>query len=446
MLFKSLVLASILGVATAHSGYGSSQARDVTFTNSRRLLFDADGNQIDAYGSKVNFFNGSYYLYGNSFSIEGIAFGVKSYSSIDLENWKYNGFLWDQNSIPPYHELGGYGRPHIVYNKQNKQYVLWANAGSSGYMVATSTSPSGPFTFLNKTAAIDPQLASLQPSDHMVTTLANGTGYLIFGALNFRDPRAGSIWPPIFQGLHISELTSDYENTTSLSYPVRSADNDLIDEEAESPDFFERNGWHYVSGSNTCGYCNGSLGLIYRSRSWQGPWSRQIIAGYSCNGQHEGVLPLTDPKTKETSYVWHSTSVPGGPRTGFGGHIFQPLKFNEDGSVQELDCTADAKFTVPLTLGSGSVATGNATDCVDGTPRDAVVSTCRRTGLILVLTASQYTPVCDSDQFDLYQTWKVSKNGTLKSVAVNIARSVQTVPLALTVFKFDSYDDLIMPE
>ena len=26
-----------------------------TFTNSKRLLFDTDGNQIDAYGSKINF-------------------------------------------------------------------------------------------------------------------------------------------------------------------------------------------------------------------------------------------------------------------------------------------------------------------------------------------------------------------------------------------------------
>ena len=63
-----------------------------------------------------------------------------------------------------------------------------------------------------------------------------------------------------------------------------------------------------------------------------------------------------------------------------------------------------------------------------------------------MLIRVQYTPVCDSDQFDLYQTWKASKSGTLKSVSVNIARSVQTVPLSLTVFKFTNYNDLIMPE
>ncbi|CAC9887918.1 unnamed protein product [Aureobasidium pullulans] len=55
--------------------------------NNRRFLFDTDGRQIDAYGSKVNNFNGKYYLYGNSFSETGVAYGIKSYSSSDLQSW-----------------------------------------------------------------------------------------------------------------------------------------------------------------------------------------------------------------------------------------------------------------------------------------------------------------------------------------------------------------------
>jgi len=101
---------TLLGLAFA----AWAQASQVTFTNTRRLLFDVDGNQIDAYGSKVQStwnthtkkfgererrvagelniddcagFNGSYYLYGNSFAIQGVAFGIKSYSSVDLEHW-----------------------------------------------------------------------------------------------------------------------------------------------------------------------------------------------------------------------------------------------------------------------------------------------------------------------------------------------------------------------
>jgi len=149
---------------------------------------------------------------------------------------------------------------------------------------------------------------------------------------------------------------------------------DLIDQESESPDIFQRNGMFYIAASNTCGYCNGSIGLLYRANSIRGPWTRQIIAGYSCDGQVEGVLPLTNPQTGAVTDVWHSTSVPGGPRTGFGGHIFQPLQFCEDGSVEDLDCSASASFPVSFQAGNGTVATGAATTAGDATPPFAVVS------------------------------------------------------------------------
>ena len=404
------------------------QAATATFSNSVRFLFDVDGNQIDAYGSKINYFDGKYYLYGNSFAITGVAFGIKSYSSTDLVNWAYESFLYNPFSDNPCNSIGGCGRPHILYSKQRQKYVLWANAGSSGYIIATSDSPSTGFEFVSSTAAIDPRFDGLQPADFTVESFGD-EAYLVFSALNFMDPRAGSLWPPIFQTLHISPLTDDFMNTTLVSYNISSAGFDLIDQESESPDIFMRDGVYYVVASNTCGYCNGSIGLIYRSESIQGPWTRQIIAGYSCSGQVEGVLHLTDPDNNMETYVWHSTSVPGGPRVGFGGHIFQPLHFNSDGSVQDLNCANDATFSVPFTLGTGTTAVGNASTATDGSPAIAA-----------------YSAVCDSDQFILFQTWTASKSGALKEVAVNIAKSVQTVPLTLNVFKFDSISDLISPE
>ena len=350
-------------------------ASQVVFTNVRRFLFDVNGDQIDAYGSKVQYFNGSYYLYGNSFSTTGVAFGIKSYSSVDLEHWTYEGFLFDPESPDsPCNALGGCGRPHMVYNDRSRQYVLWVNAGSTGYRVSTSASPSGPFTFLQSPATIDPKFEGLQPADFAIETLSDGKAYLVFSALNFADPRAGSIWPPIFQTLHVSELTTDYLSTTNVSYPVTSEAFDLIDQETESPDIFLRNGIYYIVASNTCGYCNGSIGLVYHSESVQGPWTRQIISGYSCDGQVEGVLSVKDPSSGKTTYIWHSTSVPGGPKVGFGGHIFQPLKFHPDGSVADLDCSIDAEFPVRLESGVGTVAGGAATGAAQSTPLDAAVS------------------------------------------------------------------------
>lgn len=307
-------------------------------------------------------------------------------------------------------------------------YILWANAGSVGYQVATSDSPTGPFVFKSSPAMIDPQFDGLQPADQGVEII-DGKGYLVFSALNFMDPRAGSLFPQVYQTLHISELTPDFLNTTGVSYPISSNASDLVDQQAESPDIFKRGNYFYVGGSNTCGYCNGTLALMYRSKSIQGPWTRQILAGYACNSQFEGVTPLADPSTGETTYLWSGTSVPGGdPRVGFSGHIYQPLVFNDDGSVQDLDCAVDAEFTVSFPRGTGAVATGNATEAGDATPALAV-----------------YAPVCDSEFFTLYQTWPAAQDGTLESVSLNVARGHQEAPLSLTLFRFSTHAELLSP-
>ncbi|KAJ9629823.1 hypothetical protein H2203_002204 [Taxawa tesnikishii (nom. ined.)] len=261
----------------------------------------------------------------------GIAFGIESYSSVDLQTWKYEGYLFDPNSsnAAVCLQSGGCGRPHMIYNPTSKQYILWTNADRS---------------------------------------------------------------------------------------------------RSESSDIFKQGGYYYVAASNTCGYRNGSIGLLYRAKSIQGPWTRQILSGYSCEGQVEGVLPLVNSQNGQATIVWHSTSVPGGPRTGSGGHIFQPLVFINDGSAQPLNCDANAKFTVPFTKGTASIAICDATEAVDATPTLAV-----------------YSPVCDSDSFMLHQTWAASKSGTLKGISVNIVRGNQLAPLAITVYKFSSYANLLSP-
>ena len=63
----------------------------------------------------------------------------------------------------------------------------------------------------------------------------------------------------------------------------------------------------------------------------------------------------------------------GGPRVSFSGHIFQPLQFNSDGSVKDLDCSTDAKFEVGFTRGIGAAANGKAVIASDGSPRFADV-------------------------------------------------------------------------
>lgn len=411
-LLKALLLASVGRVV------GAASPGNVTFNNSNRFLFDTDGNHISAYALKIYNFEDRYYAYGLDFTTgTGLDRPLVCWSSVDLVNWKSEGVL---------SEITG-GRPHIVFNPTSQEYVLWSNP-SAGYEIATSSAPNSPFSTDKGLAALDPQFTGLQPADFTVTTIGD-KGYLVWSALNFRDPRAGSLWPPLFQTLHVSPLTDDFLNTTQTSTNVTSAGFDLVDQEAESPDLFVRNGIYYIVASNTCGFCAGSIGVVYRSESLDGPWERDIVSAYTCGSQVEGVLALTDPVTNETTYVWHATSVPGGPRVSFSGHFFQPLRFNEDGSVQDLDCTPDAQFTVPLALGAGDSDSGPLTTAADLSPRFA-----------------DYSPVCDTDTFQsVIQTWTNSKSGTLSSVSVNLAAGGQATGIMVKVFRFSNVTDLLAP-
>ncbi|KAJ4395796.1 hypothetical protein N0V93_000010 [Gnomoniopsis smithogilvyi] len=358
-----------------------------------------------------------YFAYGLDFTNStGLEAPLLCYSSVDLVNWKFNGVVA---------QVVG-GRPHIIYNPTTKQYVLWSNLGT-GYTIATSPAPALSFVDVG-TAALDPQFAGLQPADHTVTTIGD-KAYLTWSVLNFMDARAGSLWPPIFQTLHISPLTDDFLNTTQTSTNVTSAAFDLVDQQAESPDLFVRNGIYYVVASNTCGFCSGSIGVVYRSASLSGPWERDIVSAFTCGGQVEGVLPLTDPATNQTTYVWHATTTPGGPRISFSGHFFQPLRFNADGSVQDLDCSAGVEDTASFLVGDGTPDVGALTTATDATPRFA-----------------DYQTVCDTDLFQrVIQTWTNSKAGLLSSVTVNLAAGGQTSGVQVVVFRFTDLADLVSP-
>jgi len=58
---------------------------------------------------------------------------------------------------------------------------------------------------------------------------------------------------------------------------------------------------------------------------------------------------------------------------GFTGHVFQPLQFGPNGSVQELNCASDATFSVPFTRGTGVTPSGIASTATDGSPAVAAV-------------------------------------------------------------------------
>jgi hypothetical protein len=328
---------------------------------------------------------------------------------------------------------GNCGRPHIVYSSSTKTYVLWVNAGAPGYAIFTSSTPTGGYALSTNRASIGYQPPGTQGGDFSVA-LINGIGYLAYSLIDFKTVGA-SIWPPFLQSIYLQPLTPSLTNTTGTPSHVTSAAGDLVDFEAESPDIFKRGNYYYISVSNTCGFCTGTILVIYRSTSPTGPWTRQIISADTCGGQSTGVLTLSSPNSpsNQASYLHQAdlfrTAPLTGTRTAAHGHQFQVLTFNPDGSIQDLDCSTSKSVTIPIVKGNVVNDTGLAVTATDGSGQPNVV----------------YTPDCLLPSYNLYQTWTSSKTGNLVGVGLNVAADNPTGNLSITVFRHQNDTDLQMP-
>jgi hypothetical protein len=309
--------------------------------------------------------------------------------------------------------------------------TLQVNQGSPGYLLFTSNNPTSGYTMYPERALVGFQPPGpFQGGDFSVQTI-NGTGYVAYSLIDFTTVGA-SVWPPFNQSIYFQELTPSMLNTTGIVSHVISAAGDLVDFEAESPDVFKRGDYFYITASNTCGFCTGTLLIVYRSRTLAGPWHRQIISGDTCGGQSTGVLSLPSPSGGPTSFLHIAdlfyTAPLTGTRTAAHGHQFQVLFFNPDGTINNLPCSPSQSFTISLTPGTNVPSTGIATTATDSSGETAT-----------------YTPTCNLPTYQLYQTWASSKSGTLSEVGVNIAGDSPTGNLTITIFRYQSNSDFFTP-
>ena len=307
------------------------------------------------------------------------------------------------------------------------------NAGSPGYVIFTSSTPTSGYILSPERATIGYQPPGTQGGDFSVAVI-NGVGYLAYSLIDFTTVGA-SIWPPFLQSIYLQPLTLSLTNTTGTPSHVVSPAGDLVDFEAESPDIFKRGNYYYITASNTCGFCTGTILVVYRSTSPAGPWTRQIISADTCGGQSTGVLTLPSPNSPSTqsNYLHQAdlfrTAPLTGTRTAAHGHQFQVLNFNPDGSIQELDCSTWKSVTLPIAEGNVVNDTGLAVTASDGSGQPNVA----------------YTPECLLPRYQLYQTWTSSKTGNLVEVGFNIAGDNPTGNLTVTVFRHQNDTDLQSP-
>jgi hypothetical protein len=247
---------------------------------------DTGGIPINAHGGGFLFRNGTYYWFGE-FKTAGPGgnaanVGVSVYSSRDLYHWKNEGIALRASDDPSSDIVKGcvIERPKVLFNAKTGLYVMWFhlelkgkgyNAARAG--VATSKSPTGPFTFLR----------DFRPDGEMSRDMTlyqddDGKAYLITTSENN-------------QTQHVSQLTDDYLDTTGHYTRI------LAHKALEGEAIFKANGHYFYIGSHTTGW-NPNPAFAAVADSITGPWKelgnpcRGLASELTFGAQSTYVLPV----------------------------------------------------------------------------------------------------------------------------------------------------------
>jgi hypothetical protein len=246
----TVVLAGVALVSPANAAV-NTDLTNFDAAGNQVMRVDTNGNAIDAHDGAITEFGNTYYLYGTSYdcgyqwTVNSTFCGFKVYSSPDLAHWTDRGY------VAPARDCRFCFRPHVVYDKATRKYVMWVNDQDAAdkFRVYTSTRPTGPFT--------EPPVPDLPDQTHCTADLDvyvddDGAGYLVCSNA----------------GWHIAviKLTSDYLRAAG-PYDITGVTR------VEAPSIFKRNGVYYLTMSDpNCGYCTGTGTSYLTASSPLGPW------------------------------------------------------------------------------------------------------------------------------------------------------------------------------
>ncbi len=343
--FCAVALLLLLCAAATAQAQATSTLVNFRGNGSQMPRVDTAGARIDAHDGEIAYFDGTFYLYGTSYGCgyvwrkPGSTFcGFKVYSSKDLVSWTDRGFLFNARTALWQSRCNGntYGcfRPHVIYNKEDKLYVLWINVYDNrvGYRVFTSPSPAGPFT-----EGSEPTLA--MNSDAPVGGVNNGDEALFVdddGAayLAYTDWRSGG-------AITVERLNASYTSGSGVHVKV-------TQKSTEAPSLMRRDDTYYLLYSDpNCGFCEGT-GTSYRSApSPMGPWSDAVkISKKSCGGQPSFVATIKLGSQEVFLYgsdLWIDRPHANEARANF---YWAPLSFAGDGSLDPIRC--QDRVSVPI--------------------------------------------------------------------------------------------------
>lgn len=209
-----------------------------------QLWLDTDGTPIEAHGGALYYENGVYYWYGeNKDHTDGKngvwTWGLKYYSSTDLYNWKYEGYLIapdTENEASMLHPARRMDRPHIIKSPATGKYVCWLKYSGEDacFCLFTADAFGGPYTVAKECF----RPFGKKVGDFDIAVEEDGRAYLLFDSDH--------------AGLTGAWLTPDYLDVTGE--PALHCGGLHPPYCREAPAHFTRNGKHYLFTSGMTGY------------------------------------------------------------------------------------------------------------------------------------------------------------------------------------------------
>ncbi|GAA5124893.1 family 43 glycosylhydrolase [Luteolibacter yonseiensis] len=268
------------------------ETKPATAIRPGEVWLDTDGKMVNAHGGGILFHAGTYYWYGEI--KEGKTYlpevnkswggtrvdvvGVSCYSSKDLLAWKNEG-----NVLPavPGTDLDPklvLERPKVVYNAKTKKFVLWFHSDSLNYAaakagVATSDSPTGPFTYHGSFRPHANQwpvgVTEEQKADEKSQLVKDfSVGQMVRDLTVFVDDDGKAYLFAASEGnptMQISELTEDYLKTTGKYIRICEG------RSMEAPAVFKREGKYHMIASGCTAWAPNAARSVVADSIW-GPW------------------------------------------------------------------------------------------------------------------------------------------------------------------------------
>lgn len=250
---------------------------------------------------------------------------VVVYKTSDLEKWNYMGEALPLGA----RHIGIEFRPHVVFNKATNLFVMWYEDrwhGQSGYGVATSSTPEGPFKTISDTV-------------HMTTKDKIGD----FDIFVDEDGNAYHVRT----GFVIEKLNATYTGVSGETYHFSTP------KPSEGPVMFKRSDLYYIlPGTGCCSCIGGSSIYVLISKNPMGPYTFQGDVGSNPDHHFDKHSPNNYVTKSQASAVfsvkhsngttlvwlgnqWVTSQFPGAPRN----HdllYFTTLPFTVNGSISQL--------------------------------------------------------------------------------------------------------------